>query len=175
MRQLGCDALFEGGPTHDLVADLIDRLLSGPKLVGVMQQQCVHLERIRAGAFRHNLLEQPSNGFQQYEAIAVSDRRAVLVERLGDCRKPWLDLAEGERERRRSHALGRKSSRVRTNSAVASTCGQCPTGSSFSRALTKAASSRDAAIGSGSNVPCTTREGGRGTRDAVSLSLGRRS
>src|SRR5258706_2654148 len=158
MRQLCRDALFEGGPTQGLVADLIDRLLGGPKLICVMQQQCVHLERISAGAFGHNLLEQPPNWFQQYEAIAVGDRRAVLLERLGDGRKSWLDLGEGERERRRSHALGRNSSRLRTNSAVASACGQCPVGSSFSRALSSAASSRDSAIWGGSSLPCTIPE-----------------
>src|SRR5258706_6345009 len=146
MRQLGRDALFDRGPTQGRLADLKDRLLGGPKLIGMVQQQHVHLECIWARVFRNDLPEQPPNWFQQYEAIAVGDRRAVLLERLGDGRKSWLDLGEGERERRRSHALGRNSSRVRTNSAVASTCGQFPVRIALKPALGKAASSRHPAI-----------------------------
>lgn len=42
---------------------------------------------------------------------------------------------------------------VATNCSVASTCGQCPTGSSTSSALRIAASSREPSIGIGSYVP----------------------
>jgi hypothetical protein len=60
-----------------------------------MQQQHVHLERIRARFFRHDLAEQPPDGLEQHEAIPVRGGRAVLLQRLGDRRKARRDFREG--------------------------------------------------------------------------------
>src|SRR5205807_152411 len=135
----------------------------------------MRLERVRASLFRHDLAEQAADRLEQHKMVAVNGGDSVLLQRVCDGGKPRLDFTESQCERRRSHAVGRKSSSVRTNSPVASTWGQCPTGSSFSRAWSNPASSREPAIGRGSNVPWTTKEGGSGKRDAVSFSLGRRS
>src|SRR5467141_1996517 len=124
-----------GGATQRLVANLVDRLVGRPEQIRVMQQQHVRLERVGARVFRYDLAEQPPDGLEQHKAIAVRGPRAVLLQRFGDRRKSRLDFAERERESRRAHALGRKSSSARTNSVVASTWGQCPTGNSFSPAV----------------------------------------
>src|SRR6266446_1943833 len=118
-----------------------------------MQQQHVRLESVGARVRRDDLAQQPANGLEQHETIAVGRGRALLLQRLGNRRKPWCDLAKRERKGSRSHALGRKSSSARAKSFVASTWGQCPTGSSTSRACSSVASSREPALGSGSNVP----------------------
>jgi hypothetical protein len=60
-----------------------------------MQQQQVCLERVRAGLFRHDLAEQPPDGLEQHEAIAVGGGRAVPVQRLGDRGKARRDFREG--------------------------------------------------------------------------------
>src|SRR6267378_3753427 len=175
MGKPGRNPRLPGGATQRLVVNLVDRLIGRPEQIRVMQQQHVRLERVGARVFRYDLAEQPPDGLEQHKAIAVRGPHAVLLQRFGDRRKSRLDFAEGQRERRWSHAFGRKSSSARTNSVVASTWGQCPTGISFNRALSNAASSREPAIGRGSNVPCRIKEGGRGTRDAVSVSVARRS
>jgi hypothetical protein len=95
-----------------------------------------------------------SHWLEQGKLIAVSLDRAGSVHCLVDRWK--LDIGEVAKdvaEWSGSHVFGRNSSSARTKSSVASTCGQCPTGSSMGVAPSSVASSRDPAIGIGSKMP----------------------
>src|SRR2546423_7839502 len=123
MRQPHRNALFSDGTMQHLLADLIDTLVGRPEQICVLQEQYMRLERVRAGLFRDDLAEQAADGLEQHEAIPVSGGRSVLLQRLRDGGKPRLDFTESQCGRRRSHAVRKKSSSVRVNSAGASACG----------------------------------------------------
>src|SRR2546428_2991192 len=142
----------------------------------MMKQEDVRLQRICARRVGDDAPQQSTHGLEQQEAVALHRIHVILPQWLCDQRKLLGgELSKDEAERRGSHDEGRNSARARTNSGVASTCGQCPTGSSTSLACSRPASSREPAIGIGSNVPWMTRDAGRGMRDASSRSCGRRS
>src|SRR5258708_23746507 len=142
----------------------------------MMKREDVRPQRIRARRVRHDAPQQSTNRLEQHEAVALHRIDVVPPQYLCNQRKLLgRELRKDEAERRGSDDEGRNSSRTRTNSCVASTCGQCPTGSSIRLACSRLASSREPVIGIGSNVPWTTRDAGRGMRDASSRSCGRRS
>ena len=95
MRRRGRHRLVTGSALQRRLADLVDRLLGGPEQVGVVQEDQVRFERIGAGPFRHDVLQQPSHRLEEREAIAVGRVGAVLLQRFSDRGKTWRDLGEG--------------------------------------------------------------------------------
>ena len=126
----------------------------GPVPVGVVQHQHVCLERVGSCSLRRDLAQQTADRLEQHEAIAIGRREGIALKYLGNRRKPIAgEVGERELEGCTSHCFGRNPSSARTNASVASTWGQCPTGSSMSWASRICASSREPAIEMGSKVP----------------------